>query len=204
MRARKGRRETKSLASRLPLLVSGGTCVCLAASPGSSWRSYDRSRGRDRRSRGCDATGRGCDRRGPRRSSCTGRRCRCTWCAWLPGRRYRRSSAVVVVARVLGVAGTTVFAASTTELRSGVAVRVQVPVGVRVGARCCPSHRDPARRGGQCGHRHETHERLLHSITSLSGLFASRPRCPFACLATPGNKGFADRHGLFNARDRPN
>jgi hypothetical protein len=161
------KRKARDQIAGLPpsLLVSGGTCLCLAASPGSSWYSYDRSRGRDRRSRRCDRTARGCHRRGPRRSSCTGRRCTWrTWRTWLPGRRHR--SASVVIAGVLWISRTSVFTASTAELGSGVAVRVQVPVGVRVGARCCPSHRDPARRSGQSGRRHETHERLLHSLTS--------------------------------------
>jgi hypothetical protein len=105
----------------------------------------------------------------PRRSRYRSRRRSSRRCSSRTGRSSRRyrSRAIVLVARVLRVAGTVVFAASTTALRPGVAVRVHVPVGVRVRARCCPSHRDPARRSGQCGRRHETHERLLHSITPI-------------------------------------
>jgi hypothetical protein len=111
-------------------------------------------------------------------------------------RRYRRSRAIVLIARVLRVAGTVVFAASTEALRSGVAVRVHVPVGVRVGARRCRSHRRPARRSGQCGHRHETHERLLHWITPIPLPYwaccptrrSNRPRRLFRYRTRGGNR----------------
>jgi hypothetical protein len=159
----------------------------LPGSPGGSRHSYDRGRwscsdGRRHAPYGSTWCRR-CSLRGSSRSS-RARRSR---------RRYRRSNAWSFA---VAVQFETVLATSTAELGSGVTVRVQVPVGVRVGTGCCCSHRGPARRNDQSGRRHETHERLLHSITSLSGSFASHSRSSFACRATPGDKGFADRHRL--------
>jgi hypothetical protein len=154
-------RHKRNPGSRNP---RGCSVLSLAAVvlPGDSRRSYDRSR----RSRRCSRRGgRRCSRRGCRRCSRRGGRTRRSGRS---SRRYRRSNAIVVVGRVLGVAGTVVFAASTPELGPGVTVRMHITVGVRVGAGLCPGDRRPACWDSQCSHRHETHERLLHSITPIA------------------------------------
>jgi hypothetical protein len=143
--------------------------------PGDSRRSYDWSRRSRRDGRRCSLRG-GRARRGRRR-----------------GRGYRRSNAGSFA---IAVQLETVLAASTKELGSGVTVRLHVPVGVRAVARLSRGHRNPARGSGQCGRRHEAHECLLHSITPLSGSFASRQPSRCTCLATPAKKGFAGRYRL--------
>jgi hypothetical protein len=143
--------ETPGVARRSPLA---------AELPGCSWRSCDRSRrsrGRDSRSPHRSGTCTGTRRSGgsTRRSGRSGRSGRNGW-------RYRRSNAIVLVARVLGVAGTVVFAASTPELGPGVTVRMHVAVGVRVGAGLRSGDRRPAHGRGHCSCDHETGKGLLH------------------------------------------
>ena len=130
-----------------------------AVLPGGSWCSYDRSR----RSRGRSSPGLSLSLSGSRtrRHRANRRRCR-------SGGRCRLAH----IARVVGDARP-VLTTRAPEFGPGVTVRVHVAVGVRVSLR--PGDRRPACWGSQCGHGHETHERFLHSITSIAlVLFASR------------------------------
>ena len=120
----------------------------------------------------------------PRRSRCSGNghgragRCddrstgtRCTW-RTRRGRPSRSpwSHGSSSAAPDLAVAAQleTVLAAGTTELGAGMTVRVQVAIGVGVGATLRPGDRRPARWGSQCGRRHQTHDDPLHSITPIA------------------------------------
>jgi len=147
-----------------------------AVLPGGSRRSYDRSR----RSRGRD-------RSSPRLSLSLSRRTWCSWCAWLPGRhrRHRRRSAIGVIAGVLRISRTSVFAAGTPELGPGVAVRMHVPVGVRVGARLRGSRGRPAHGCDQCGRKHKACDCLSHGDLHPL-LFLPFLASPLPDLAKPG------------------
>src|SRR5215831_2407192 len=173
------------------------SCVVIscrpAELPGNSWDGLDRRRGsrgtRTRCTRTC------CTRGNPRRA----RRTRLS-------RRSHRGRSTSVIAGVLRVARPGVFAARAPPLGSGVAVRVHIAVGVRVGGRRSRRHRDPAHRYGQCCCRHQTDNRFSHLFplsTCLSLAFerrwfrprytiwTSRPLPPF---------GVAD--DLFQSRSR--
>jgi len=124
----------------------------------------------------------GRDGRSPRRSSCprrsSSRRTLCPWCArrtrndWLHRRRHRCRSTYVVIAGVLWITRTIVFAARTPHLRAGVAVRVHVTVEVRVRARLRRSRGRPPHRCSQRGRKYEAYQSLshrgLHPVVSLA------------------------------------
>jgi ketol-acid reductoisomerase len=122
---------------------------CRVELPGDSRRSLDR--------RGC-RRGRGPCRCSRRALRCSLRGLRCSLRGLGCSGRDRSSRAIVRVARVLGVAGTVVFAAGSPHLGSGVTVRMHVAVGIGVGGRRRRSDRDPTHRRGQCARCDEAHE----------------------------------------------
>jgi hypothetical protein len=83
-------------------------------------------------------------------------------------RSHRGRSTCGVIAGVLWITRTSVFATGTTELGSGMTVRVHVAIGVRVGAIFRPGGRRPAHWDSQRGRRHQTDDHPLHSITPIA------------------------------------
>ena len=132
-------------------------------------RCSRRSCNRDGRHGGCPDRSRGrgarCARRSGRgrRSGRSRRRHR----SHRSHRSHRGRSTFGVIAGVLWITRTSVFATGTTELGSGVTVRVHVAVCVGVGAILRPGGRRPAHWGSQCGRRHQADDDSLHSITPL-------------------------------------
>ena len=98
---------------------------------GRAGRGYGRSTGS---TGSTDGTGTGCTLR-TRHGRCPGRSPR----RHGVHRSHRGRSTCGVIAGVLWSTRTSVFATGTTELGSGMTVRVHVAVGVRVGATLCPS-----------------------------------------------------------------
>ena len=94
----------------------------------------------------------------------------------LLSRRSHRGRSTSVITGVLRVTGTGVFAASTPPLGSGVAVRMHIAVGVRVGGRRSRRHRHPAHRYGQCCCRHQTDNRFSHLFPLSTCLFRAFER----------------------------
>jgi hypothetical protein len=102
------------------------------------------------------------------------------------GRRHR-SGGATVIAGVLWITRTTVFATSTPHLGSGVTVRVHIAVGVRVGARLRGSRGCPPHWCSQRGRKYKTYQCLSHQDLHP---FASASEC-FRC---------SSRRALIRAR----
>jgi hypothetical protein len=158
--------------------------ACLGAElPGGTRDALDRrcgSRGDCRRSGGTRTrrTRGGTRTRRNRRAWRTPRDWLPRWSHRLPRRSHRGRSTFGAIAGVLWITRTSVFAAGTSELGSGVTVRVHVTVDVRVGARLRRSRGHPSHRCDQRGRKYEAYQCLSHScLRAVADLpFPPRPR----------------------------